>query len=109
MTEASLRFASSVKQICTRPTKNEMVVGDLIKMLYGEIERLKQQLAQGEPDIKHEVRERIATNAALSQALDEDWEAQTMESKGLRAARRTTLYKLGLDEPSDVKDTAEAA
>eukprot|EP00929_Paragymnodinium_shiwhaense_P110073 TRINITY_DN7678_c0_g1_i11.p1 TRINITY_DN7678_c0_g1~~TRINITY_DN7678_c0_g1_i11.p1 ORF type:complete len:1692 (+),score=367.72 TRINITY_DN7678_c0_g1_i11:77-5152(+) len=108
MTESTLRFASSVKTIHTKPVKNEEAEGNLVKALYAEIEKLKESLRLAEVSKKTEINEQIATAIYVKDKMDEDWERDQEQTKRMTTARRKTLHKLGLTVAKR-KETAVAA
>jgi len=105
MTEVTIRFASSVKKIRTKPVKNEEAEGHLIEALYAEIEGLKQQLKEAEADKQRDIQERIVATQSCYSSLNSSWETEQEQSRAYEKVRRKTLHRLGLytlrEEPKD--------
>merc|ERR1719316_2543961 len=102
-TLGTLRFASSVKKIQTKATKNEEKDEDLVKELRAEIERLKRGLKRtdtGSLDLtdegSKEAHEQLKLNEELHSKLGTDYEAKLKEAEELEAARAEAMEDMGL-------------
>uniref|UniRef100_A0A7S1ARQ8 Kinesin motor domain-containing protein n=1 Tax=Noctiluca scintillans TaxID=2966 RepID=A0A7S1ARQ8_NOCSC len=96
MTDSTLRFASSVKQIKTRPVQNEEIDGDLIGALRMEVESLRRQLDRVGAEQRKALFERIETTQLLQRELGASWEDQLAQSLIFERDRHQTLQRLGL-------------
>jgi len=97
-TESTIRFASSVKTITTKPMKNEEIEGQLVENLRAEIEALRRQLEGGtsSADDHSSLTELLMTSQVLEQMLGKTWEQQVAQSKAFDDERNATLMRLGL-------------
>eukprot|EP00746_Dinoflagellata_sp_MGD_P065243 gnl/MRDRNA2_/MRDRNA2_27189_c0_seq1.p1 gnl/MRDRNA2_/MRDRNA2_27189_c0~~gnl/MRDRNA2_/MRDRNA2_27189_c0_seq1.p1 ORF type:complete len:971 (+),score=242.68 gnl/MRDRNA2_/MRDRNA2_27189_c0_seq1:422-2914(+) len=97
-TESTLRFASSVKAIKTKPKKNEDPMQQMIAALQEEIASLKEQLAGKQTDAEacDGVQQQIADNVMLLNALATPWEERLRESERCNEQRDAVLHNLGL-------------
>ena len=95
MTESTIRFASSVKKIKTKPVKNEELEGQLVDSLRAEIDSLRRQLEGGSSNRKS-LTERLQATQLLEQKLGETWEEQLQQSKAFETERGEMLNRLGL-------------
>jgi len=97
-TESTIRFASSVKKITTKPMKNEEIEGQLVDNLRAEIEALRRQLEGGtsSADDHSSLTELLMTSQVLEQMLGKTWEQQVAQSKAFDDERNATLMRLGL-------------
>eukprot|EP00928_Gymnodinium_smaydae_P021817 TRINITY_DN1853_c1_g3_i2.p1 TRINITY_DN1853_c1_g3~~TRINITY_DN1853_c1_g3_i2.p1 ORF type:complete len:1277 (+),score=261.58 TRINITY_DN1853_c1_g3_i2:353-3832(+) len=100
-TESTVRFASSMKQIYTRPRQNKEVEGRLVDALRAEIANLRSQLSQKSLEGPPGLQEQLCTVQLVQQALDVSWERQQEQSLANDRRRRYTLAMLNLDNRSD--------
>jgi len=100
-TESTLRFASTVKKIHTKPSKNEEAEGHLIKTLLAEIENLRKQLKDAEHARKEELNAQLAVTQSCCNAVAANWDKRREQSRALDVQRRQTLSQLGLKSSID--------
>eukprot|EP00927_Polykrikos_kofoidii_P053538 TRINITY_DN48148_c0_g1_i1.p1 TRINITY_DN48148_c0_g1~~TRINITY_DN48148_c0_g1_i1.p1 ORF type:complete len:1831 (+),score=248.79 TRINITY_DN48148_c0_g1_i1:42-5534(+) len=103
MTESTLRFANCVKQIRTRPVRNEESLTDLVSSLRAEIESLKKQLASTSKRASIDVsrarevlQERILTAEKLEEQVASPWTKQCSASIRNERGRAEVLEGLGI-------------
>lgn len=97
MTESTLRFAASAKNVKTKPVQNEELDGDLVSSLRAEIELLRMQLQTKGGDAKHQIAEKIRMTQCLTTQFSTTWEEQKEESRTMEGNRQQCLERLGLN------------
>eukprot|EP00913_Durusdinium_trenchii_P025016 g23481.t1 len=103
LTESTLRFATSVKEIKTKPVQNEEPTGDLVQALRAEVAMLRRRLRQGSYD-QSQAREMEAQlrgdeylqEGALMEELSANIAEMQARAKTAEGLRRRTLRQLGL-------------
>jgi len=93
LTESTMRFASSVRAIKTRPTKNEELDGELLDSLRAEIDHLKKQLAAGGGS---ELQEALHATQLLHAKHSSNWEDEIARSQSLDQIRVEMSDRLGV-------------
>lgn len=96
LTDSTLRFASSVKEIKTKPLQNE--AGDLVQTLRNEAAMLRKRLRQGIYDQSQarEMEAQLRGDEYLQDQFSSSYEEMQVKAKTAEGLRRRTLRRLGL-------------
>ena len=99
LTESTLRFATSVKEIRTKPVQNEPS-GDLVQSLRAEAATLRKRLRQGTCDQTQarELEAQLRGDEYLQDEFNFSYEEMQVKSKTAEGIRRRTLRRLGLGQ-----------
>lgn len=100
LTESTLRFATSVKEIRTKPVQNEEPSGDLVQSLRAEAATLRRRLRQGTCDQTQarELEAQLRGDEYLQDEFNFSYEEMQVKSKTAEGLRRRTLRRLGLGQ-----------
>ncbi|CAK9068799.1 unnamed protein product [Durusdinium trenchii] len=98
LTESTLRFATSVKEIKTKPVQNEEPTGDLVQALRAEVAMLRRRLRQGSYDQSQarEMEAQLRGDEYLQEELSANIAEMQARAKTAEGLRRRTLRQLGL-------------
>eukprot|EP00435_Cladocopium_sp_Y103_P060597 s689_g22.t1 len=98
LTDSTLRFASSVKEIKTKPVQNQEFAGDLVQTLRNEVAMLRRRLRQGIYDQSQarEMEAQLRGDEYLQDQFSSSYEEMQVKAKTAEGLRRRTLRRLGL-------------
>eukprot|EP00929_Paragymnodinium_shiwhaense_P029715 TRINITY_DN16975_c0_g2_i1.p1 TRINITY_DN16975_c0_g2~~TRINITY_DN16975_c0_g2_i1.p1 ORF type:complete len:1003 (-),score=200.46 TRINITY_DN16975_c0_g2_i1:111-3119(-) len=97
MTQSTIRFATSVKKIRTKPVKNEEVEGATIQALQSEIALLRAQLATASGSQRKVIGNMMETGSKLLESLNTSWDEAVLRSSEVERERSQTLHRFGLN------------
>lgn len=98
LTDSTLRFASSVKEIKTKPVQNQEPAGDLVQTLRNEVAMIRKRLRQGIYDQSQarEMEAQLRGDEYLQDQFSSSYEEMQVKAKTAEGLRRRTLRRLGL-------------